>query len=195
MDRRRLVILALSLVVAQPIAASADSAPAPAASGGHAYDPCEMASQADVASAAGVATQQVYTPKSPTKNECIWTIGNKTGDRGKTIALTLQTVDQVKGQHGMARLKTLFGAVQQVPGFKMPTNPLVTRAFADTQVVMNLGDQAGWNPKTAALSVLKNETLYQVNITGQPNDDEAKKTAIAVAKIAITNTPVPTPSP
>ena len=68
----------------------------------------------------------------------------------------------------MARIGVLLHAFQAIPGVPPPSNPLVTRAFADAQVKVDLGDQAGW--KNGTLSVLKNETLFQVNAVGQATD-------------------------
>ncbi len=168
-----------------PVPAVAPAAPSPG--GGHSYDPCAMVSQQDVASAAGVATDQVFKPASPTKNECIWAIGNKAGVPGQQVALTVQTIDQVKQAHGLARFGAILSAIQNIPGVPMPSNPVVTRALADAQIVAGLGDRAGWKNRT--LSVVKSELLIQVNVTGQPTDAESLKVATSVAKAALQNMP------
>jgi hypothetical protein len=187
MNRRitTLLIAALALRLTSPVLA--DSAPAAQATG-HPYDPCEMVSQQDIASAAGVAANQVLTPKSPTTNECVWAVGNKTGVPGQQFALTVQTVGQLQQAHGMARIGVLLQAVQSIPGVPVPNNPVVTRAFADAQVVVGLGDKAGW--KSGTLSVLKNETLFQVNAVGQTTDADSLKAATSIAKVALNNLPV-----
>ena len=167
-----------------PVPAAAPATPSP---GGHSYDPCAMVSQQDVASAAGVATDQVFKPASPTKNECVWAIGNKAGVPGQQVALTVQTIDQVKQAHGLARLGAILSAIQNIPGVPMPSNPIVSRAFADAQIVVGLGDRAGW--KNGTLSVVKSELLLQVNVTGQPTDAESLKVAKSVAKAALQNMP------
>ncbi len=159
------------------------ASPMPAASGGgHAYDPCEMVSQSDIAAAAGVAANQVYVPKKPTRDECVWAIGNKTGIAGQQVALTVQTIGQVQQAHGFAKFAAILKAVQVIPGVPV-NNPIVSRAFADAQVIADLGDQAGW--KNGTLSVLKNELLFQVNVAGQPGDGQALATSKAVARVVL----------
>jgi len=183
MHGRRFLILSLCPLAIAP--ALADTAPAPApsatlpgvavpnpANSNHPYDPCAMASKSDIASATGVAVDEVYTPKQATKSECIWTVGNKFHQPGQQVAMTMQTVDDVKASHGMARFGVLLNAVQNVPGVKMPTNPIVTDAFKDAAVVQGLGDQAGW--KNGTLSVLKAHLLFQISVTGQ-NDAPSKE--------------------
>ncbi len=168
-----------------PLASATPAVAAPG--GGHSYDPCAMVSQQDVASAAGVAVNQVFTPATPTKNECVWAIGNKAGVAGQQVALTVQTVDQVKQAHGIAKFGAILSAVQGIPGVSLPSNPVVTRAFADAQVVVGLGDRAGW--KNGTLSVLKNEMLFAVNVTGQQNDDRSLLVAKSVARAALSHMP------
>ena len=146
-----------------------------------------MVSQQDIASAAGVAANQVFTPKRPTVDECVWAVGNKAGVPGQQFALTVQTVGQAQQAHGIARIGVLLHAVQNIPGVPLPANPLVTRAFADAQVVVDLGDEAGW--KNGTLSVLKNETLFQVNAVGQATDSDSLKAATAVARTALNHLP------
>jgi hypothetical protein len=185
------VLLALSVtpVYAQsaPAPQTQQPAGAPGAPGSHDYDPCAMVSQANIAAAAGVAVNQVSTPASPTKNECMWAVANKSGLGAQQIALTVQTVDQVKQAHGIARFGAVLAAVQQIPGVPMPNNPIVTRAFADAQVVTGLGDKAGW--KSGTLSVLKSETLYQVSVSNTGTDpNSGKGVAISVATAALNNT-------
>jgi hypothetical protein len=194
MKRTSILLVALSALMLTPALADPTSTPPPAAvpdgqssGGGHSYDPCAMLSQQDVASAAGVATDQVYKPASPTKNECVWAVGNKAGVPGQQVALTVQTIDQVKQAHGIARFGAILSAVQGIPGVPMPSNPVVTRAFADAQVVVGLGDRAGW--KNGTLSVVKNEVLFQVNVTGQPTDAQSLTVAKSVAKAALQNMP------
>lgn len=178
-----IIVITLALAARAPVAA--DPAPAPTH---HPYDPCEMVSQQDVASAAGVAVDQVFTPKSPTVDECVWAVGNKAGVPGQQFALTVQTVGQVRQAHGIARFGVMLKAVQSIPGLPMPSDPAVTRAFADAQTVVDLGDKAGW--KSGTLSVLKNETLFQVNAAGQSTDSESLKAATAIAKAALNHVPV-----
>jgi hypothetical protein len=86
------------------------------------------------------------------------------------------------------RIGVLLQAVQSIPGVPVPNNPVVTRAFADAQVVVGLGDKAGW--KSGTLSVLKNETLFQVNAVGQTTDADSLKAATSIAKVALNNIPV-----
>lgn len=189
MHGRLFLILSLCTLLNAPALADPSPAPTPTstaipnpANPGHPYDPCEMASKTDIASATGVAVDEVYTPKAPTKTECIWTVGNKVGQPGQQVAMTLQTVDEVKASHGMARFGVILNAVQNVPGVKMPTNPIVTNAFKDAQVVQGLGDQAGW--KNGTLSVLKAHLLVQISLVGQNNPsknlDEEKSIATDV---------------
>lgn len=203
MYKRALLAISLFASATGPAFADGSSAsatsPAPAPTGtGHPYDPCAMASKTNIADATGVAVNQVYTPQAPTKNECIWTVGNKTGEPGQQVAMTLQTVDQVKASHGMARFGVLLGAVQNVPGVTLPTNPIVTNAFKDAAIVQGLGDQAGW--KNGTLSVLKAHTLIAISVTGGPNNNSG---ALAVSKTVATEVlnhidttkPDATPSP
>lgn len=65
---------------------------------------------------------------------------------------------------------------------------MVTRAFADAQVVVGLGDRAGWENGT--LSVLKSETLYEITSTGQPTDSESLRVSRAIAQSALNHTDV-----
>jgi len=182
--------LVVALWVSLPTPLLADSPPVavpssmPAGSS-HAYDPCAMISQQDVASAAGVAANQVFVPQKPTENECVWAIGNKAGTPGQQVALTVQTVGQVEHAHGMARFGAILSAVQNIPGAPLPQSPVVQHAFADAQIVVGLGDKAGW--KNGTLSVLKNETLLQVNATGQSTDSDSLAVCKSVAKSALTN--------
>jgi hypothetical protein len=188
---KTLSILASLAVWTAPAIAVADPMPSPvpaaastvpASGGGHSYDPCEMVSQADIASAAGVAANQVYTPKKPTRDECVWAIGNKTGIGGQQVALTVQTVGQVQQARGFAKFSAILKAAQSIPGVPL-NNPIVSRVFADAQVVSDLGDRAGW--KNGTLSVLKNELLFQVNVAGQPGDGQALAASKAVAKAVL----------
>lgn len=170
--------------------ADADVAAAPtplpsASPGGHAYDPCQVLSQQDVASAAGVAVDQVYTPQSPSENECMWAVANKAGQPAQQIALTIQTVNQVKQAHGLAKFGAILNAVQNIPGVPLPQDSVVQHAFADAQIVVGLGDQASW--KNGTLSVVKNELLLQVNATGQDSDSESLAIAKSVAKSVLTH--------
>jgi hypothetical protein len=185
--------LALAPAGANPSPAPIPAAPppsvAPAVTGGRTYDPCAMVSQQDVAAAAGVATDQVFAPKSPTKNECVWAVGNRLGVPGQQVALSLQTIDQVKQAHGLAKLTALIGALQRVPGVPVVNNPIVMRAFADAQVVANLGDRAGW--KNGSLSVLKNELLFQVSVSGEPTDATALNVATSVAQSVLRHVQTP----
>jgi hypothetical protein len=189
-------VLVVSLWVSLPTPLLADSPPVPVPSGtptgsSHAYDPCAMISQQDVASAAGVAANQVFVPQKPTETECVWAIGNKAGTPGQQVALTVQTVSQVQQAHGMARFGAILSAVQNIPGAPIPQSPVVQHAFADAQIVVGLGDKAGW--KNGTLSVLKNETLLQVNATGQATDSESLTVCKSVAKSALTNINTTTP--
>jgi hypothetical protein len=189
-------VLVVSLWVSLPTPLRADSPPVAVPSStptgsSHAYDPCAMISQQDVASAAGVAANQVFVPQKPTENECVWAIGNKAGTPGQQVALTVQTVSQVQQAHGMARFGAILSAVQNIPGAPIPQSPVVQHAFADAQIVVGLGDKAGW--KNGTLSVLKNETLLQVNATGQATDSESLTVCKSVAKSALTNINTTTP--
>lgn len=67
------------------------------------YDPCAVVSMADVASASEVAVDQVYAPTRPTRNECVWAVAAHGGVPAQRVAFTMQTVEQVKSSHGMAR--------------------------------------------------------------------------------------------
>jgi len=181
---RRLLVLVLLPLFTAPLLA--DRLPAPTTSPTmHAFDPCAVISQQDVASAAGVAVNQVFTPRQPTATECVWAIGNKAGTPGQQIAYTVQTVGAVQQAHGMARFGSILGAVQGIPGVPLPQSALVQRAFADAQVIVGLGDRAGW--KNGTLSVLKNETLFQVNATGQSTDSDSLAVCKSVAESALTN--------
>lgn len=144
-----------------------------------------MVSQQDVASAAGVATNQVFVPQHPTPDECLWAVGGKAGAPGQQIALTVTTVEKVQQAHGLARFGALLSAAQSIPGVTIPQTPAVTHAFADAQIIVGLGDKAGW--KNGTLSVLKNETLLQVSATGEATDSQALKVSKSVAKSALTN--------
>jgi hypothetical protein len=172
-----------------PTPAASPPAPAPQTVGGHPYDPCAMVSQRDIASAAGVATNQVFTPTSPTKDECIWAIGSKAGAPGQQVTLTLQTIDQVKQAHGLGRFAALLGVVQSLPGVGIVNNPIVTRAFAGAQTVASLGDRAGW--QNGSLSVLKNQLLFAVGVSGQPSDSAGLKVATSVAQSVLEHLPTP----
>ncbi len=204
--------LSLGLVSTSLVAANGASAnipgPSPAAAasaasdagswGGRPVDACAIVSKNDVASAAGVTTGQVYVPTQPTKTECVWAVAGHGGAPAQRVALTVQTVDQVKAAHGMARFGTLLSAFGNIPGVPLPNNPIVTRAFADAQVVAGLGDRAGW--KNGTLSVLKKEALYEVTATGQPTDAASLHVARAIAQSALTHADVtaattPTPIP
>jgi hypothetical protein len=207
MKRPSLSLFTLSALFALPIGADAQMSPpvppaAPAgampaaaptatpignpnAPNGHPYDPCAMVSQTSVAAAAGVATNQVFTPARPTENECVWAVANKSGTGAQQIALTVQTVNQVNQAHGIAKFGAILTAASQIPGVPMPTNPAVTRAFSDAQVVVGLGDKAGW--KNGTLSVLKNEALVQVTATGQGSDSESLAVSKSIATSALTN--------
>jgi hypothetical protein len=177
---------------ADPVQAGpAASPPAPALQpgAGHPYDPCALVSQRDVASAAGVATDQVLAPTSPTKNECIWAIGSKAGAPGQQVTLTLQTIDQARQAHGLARFTTLIGAFQTLPGAGIVNNPIVTRAFSEAQAVANLGDRAGW--QNGSLAVLKNQMLFNVGVSGQSSDTSSLKVATSVAQSVLQHLPTP----
>ena len=178
------ITLALAVLAAATRAAAADAGSSPA-SGGHAYDPCAMVSQQDVASAAGVATNQVFVPQHPTTDECVWAIGGKNGVGGQQVALTVTTVEKVHQAHGLAKLGVLLSAAQSIPGAPLPQSPLVTKAFSDAQIVVGLGDKAGW--KNGTLSVLKNETLLKISATGQATDSDSLKVSKSIAKSALTN--------
>jgi hypothetical protein len=197
MHVRALLVFSLFAFANSP--AFADPSPVPSPTGtGHPYDPCAMASKTNIADATGVVADEVYTAQAPTKNECIWTVGNKTGQPGQQVAMTLQTVDQVKASHGMARFGVLLNAVQNVPGVKMPDNPVVQNAFKDAQVVQGLGDQAGW--KNGTLTVLKSHTLVLIKITGGPNNNSgalsaSKQVATDVVNHIDTTKPDASPSP
>jgi len=189
-------VLVVSFWLSLPTPLLADSPPVPVASStpagsSHAYDPCAMVSQQNVASAAGVAANQVFVPQKPTENECVWAIGNKAGTPGQQVALTVQTVNQVQKAHGMARFGAILGAVRNIPGAPLPQSAVVQHAFADAQIVVGLGDKAGW--KNGTLSVLKNETLLQVNATGQSSDSESLTVCKSVARSALTNVNTATP--
>jgi hypothetical protein len=194
MKRTPIVLVALWTFALTPALADPSSPPIPSAApagpssgGGHSYDPCAMVSQQDVAAAAGVAADQVFKPASPTKGECIWAVANKVGTPGQQVALTVQTIDQVKQAHGIAKFGALLSAVQSIPGVPMPANPIVTRAFADAQIVVGLGDRASW--KNGTLSVVKSELLLQVSVAGQPTGTQSLDVAKAVAKAALQNMP------
>ena len=161
----------------------------PPPGGGHLYDPCALVSQADVASAAGVATDQVLAPTSPTKNECIWAIGSKAGVPGQQVTLTLQTIDQAKQAHGLPRFTAFLGAFQSLPGVGIVNNPMVTRAFSEAQVVANLGDRAGW--KNGSLAVLKNQLLFHIGVSGQPSEATGLKVATSVAQSVLEHLQTP----
>lgn len=176
--------LMLAPVYADPVQApgpaASPTAPALAMSAGHAYDPCALVSQRDLASAAGVAANQVLTPTSPTKNECIWAIGSKAGAPGPQVTLTLQAIDQARQAHGLARFAGMIGVLQSLPGAGIVNNPIVTRAFSEAQLVANLGDKAGW--QNGSLSVLKNQLLFNVGVSGQASDASGLKVATSVAQ-------------
>lgn len=157
-------------------------------------DPCTIVSKDDVASAAGVAVDQVYAPTEPNKNECVWAVAAHGGLPAQRIAFTMQTVDKAKAAHGIARFGAVLGALGNIPGVTLPSDPVVTRALADAQVVTGLGDRAGW--KNGTLSVLKNEMLYAVTSTGQASDAESLRVSRAVAQSVLTHTDVSaTPRP
>jgi hypothetical protein len=61
----------------------------------------------------------------------------------------------------------------------------VTHAFADAQVVVGLGDRAGW--KNGTLSVLKSEALVQVTATGQGSDSQSLEVSKSIATSALTS--------
>ena len=145
-------LLALTLWASLTAPLLADPSPAPSgspAASSHAYDPCAMISQQDVASAAGVAVNQVFVPQKPTENECVWAIGNKAGTPGQQVALTVQTVGQVQQAHGMARFGAILSAEQNIPGVSLPQTPVVQHAFADAQIIVGLGDRAGCEERHA----------------------------------------------
>jgi hypothetical protein len=160
----------------------APSAQAPflPAADAHLYDPCAMVSQAEIAAAAGVAADQVLTPTRPTENECIWAIGTRAGVPGQQVGLSLQTIDRANQARGLAKFGALIGSFQSLPGVRIFNNPIVTRAFSGAQIVANIGDRAGW--QTGSLSVLKNELLFHVNISGLPSDATGLKVATSVAQ-------------
>jgi hypothetical protein len=202
MKRPSLSFFALAALLVTPMVAAADTPdmPPPAATAtatplaaignpnapnGHPYDPCAMVSQTSVAAAAGVATNQVFTPTRPTENECVWAVANKSGTGAQQIALTVQTVNQVNQAHGIAKFGAILSAASQIPGVPVPTNPVVTHAFADAQVVVGLGDRAGW--KNGTLSVLKSEALVQVTATGQGSDSQSLEVSKSIATSALTS--------
>jgi len=172
--------LALATANADLPPSAASPVPSASAAGGHVPNPCEILSQRDIASAAGVATNQVFAPTSATKDECVWAIGSTAGVPGQRVALSLQAIDQGRRARGFARLGALMSVVQSVRGMPMVSNPIVSRAFADAQMVANLGDRAGWNNGT--LSVLKNELLFQVAASGQSSNAASFEVAKSIAQ-------------
>lgn len=172
-----------------------NAAAAHGANGGLPYDPCAVVSRNDVASAAGVAVDQVYAPTQPTKNECVWAVAAHGGMAAQNVALTIQSIDQVKASHGIAKFGALLGAIRNlsgVSGVSLPISPLVTQAFADAQVVAGLGDRAGW--KNGTLAVLKNQALFQLTATGQTTDAGSLRLSRALAQSALNHIDISGPA-
>ena len=151
------------------------------ATSGHPYDPCQMVSQQDVANAMGVATEQVFTPRKPTANECMWAVAGHSGVPAQQVALTVQTIGEVKHAHGMAAFRAIIGAVRQIPGAPI-TSPDVNRILDNAQAVADLGDRAGW--KNGTLTVVKHELMLQVRVDAT-QDSQALKAAKTIAHTAL----------
>src|ERR1017187_10306966 len=111
---------ALTLAPANADLSPSAASPAPSASAGgrSSPNPCEMLSQQDVASAAGVAMNQVFAPTSATKDRCVWAIGNTGGVPGQRVALSQSidqgSIDQGKRARGFARLSALRSEERRV---------------------------------------------------------------------------------
>jgi len=192
MRRMRLSLLSipalLVLAVAPTYADSPSPAPVPSGgvnAGGHSYDPCAMVSQQDVASAAGVAVNQVSSPARPTSDECAWAVASHAGAPAQQVVLTLQSADEVRKARGFSRFTSAFSAVQSVPGMPVVNNPIVNEAFSGAQEISDLGDRAGW--KNGVLSVLKGQVLIQVDATGQSSGSQSLTVSKAIARSAIEN--------
>jgi hypothetical protein len=146
-----------------------------------------MVTQQDAASAFGVATDQVFQPKAPTKNECYWAAAAHTGTPGKQAAFSLQTIDQVKQSPSLwGKATAVLSAARQVPGVPI-TNSTVNSIFDNAQTVANLGDKASWKNRT--LSVVKAQLLMQVQVSNVPSDDESLKVATSIAHSALSHLP------
>ncbi|MDQ2679709.1 MAG: hypothetical protein M3Y21_01610 [Candidatus Eremiobacteraeota bacterium] len=144
-----------------------------------------MVAKQDVASAIGVAADQVFTPAAPTKNECEWAVAAHTGVPGQRVALTLQTVDRIKQAHGfMQKFSAVLSAAGNIPGLPI-NNPMLSRIFADSQTIAGLGDKAGW--KNSALSVLKNDILFNIEIGGPEANAQRLNIATTLARVVITH--------
>ena len=159
---------------------------APAYANGHPYDPCAVVSKTDVASAFGVAADQIFTPQNPNENECAWAVAAHTGTPGQRAAFTLQTIEQTRHMGGWKLLSAVVGAARQIPGMPI-TNSAVNQIFDDAQTVANLGDRASWKDRT--LSVVKNELLLQVQVSGSETDDAGLKIAESIAQSALDHLP------
>jgi hypothetical protein len=68
-------------------------------------------------------------------------------------------------------------------------NPIVARAFADAQVISNLGDRAGWND--GLLSVLKNDLLLRVATSGQSSNAVSLEVAKSIAQTVLSRLQTP----
>ncbi len=181
---------ALLVLSMAPSYADTSSSPLPAPSGGvnaggHSYDPCAMVSQQDVASAAGVAVNQVSSPSRPTSNECAWAVASHAGAPAQQVVLTLQSADEARKAHGLARFTSALSAVQSIPGVPAVNNPIVNEAFSGAQEISDLGDRAGW--KNGVLFVLKGQVLMHVDATGQSSDSQSLVVSKAIARSAIEN--------
>ncbi len=192
MRRMRLSLLSipalLVLAVAPTYADSPSPSPAPSGgvnAGGHSYDPCAMVSQQDVASAAGVAVNQVSSPSRPTSDECAWAVASHAGAPAQQVVLTLQSADEVRKARGFSRFTSALSAVRSIPGVPVVNNPIVNEAFSGAQEISDLGDRAGW--KNGVLSVLKGQVLIQVDATGQSSGSQSLAVSKAIARSAIEN--------
>ena len=180
----------LVLSVAPSYADNPSSSPSPAPSGGvtaggHSYDPCAMVSQQDVASAAGVAVNQVSSPARPTSDECAWAVASHAGAPAQQVVLTLQSADEARKAHGFARFSSALSAARSIPGMPVVNSPIVNDAFSGAEEISDLGDRAGW--KNGVLSVLKGQVLLQVDATGQSSGSQSLAVSKAIARSAIEN--------
>lgn len=182
----RSLVFAMTAAIAATTIADAQT---PATTGGHPYDPCAMVSKSDVASALGVATEQVFTPATPSKNECVWAVAGHTGVHAQQAALTIQTIDEVKHAHGFGIFAPLLRSVRQIPGVPI-SNENVNHMLDDAQEVANLGDRAGW--KNGTLTVVKKELLLQVRVDGS-RDSQSLQAAKTIAQTALQHVPTDQP--
>ncbi len=194
MRRMRLSLLSIPVLLVLSVAPTYAEVPSPSPSsepsagvnaGGHFYDPCAMVSQQDVASAAGVAVNQVSSPSRPTSDECAWAVASHAGAPAQEVVLTLQSADDVRKARGFSRFTSALSTVRSIPGVPVVNNPIVDEAFSGAQEISNLGDRAGW--KNGVLSVLEGQVLIQVDATGQSSGSQSLAVSKAIARSAIEN--------